>query len=79
MSCKDTGVTVTALIPGPTETRLFERADMHRRQCGESAKDDPADVAREGFEAMMAGGSASSPRRSRRGRWATAAASSPIA
>jgi short-subunit dehydrogenase len=52
---KDTGVTVTSLMPGPTETRFFERADMLETRVGASDKDDPADVARDGFEALMAG------------------------
>ena len=53
---KDTGVTVTALMPGPTDTEFFDRADMTDTRLGASEhKDDPADVARDGFEAMMAG------------------------
>jgi short-subunit dehydrogenase len=53
---KDTNVTVTLLMPGPTETEFFERADMLDTRLGASdAKDDPADVARDGFEALMAG------------------------
>jgi len=52
---KDTGVTVTSLMPGPTDTEFFERADMLDTKVGASDKDDPADVARDGFEAMMAG------------------------
>ncbi len=52
---KDTGVTVTALMPGPTETNFFHRADMDDTPVGASKKDDPADVARDGFEALMAG------------------------
>jgi len=53
---KDTGVTVTALMPGPTDTEFFERADMLDTPVGRSeAKDDPADVARAGFEALMSG------------------------
>jgi short-subunit dehydrogenase len=52
---KDTGVTVTSLMPGPTETEFFERADMLDTKVGTDDKDDPADVAREGFEALMAG------------------------
>ena len=52
---KDTGVTVTALMPGPTETNFFHRAEMDDTNVGESKKDDPADVARQGFEALMAG------------------------
>jgi short-subunit dehydrogenase len=52
---KDTDVTVTALMPGPTETEFFERADMLDTKVGADDKDDPADVAKDGFEAMMAG------------------------
>ncbi len=53
---KDTGVTVTALMPGPTDTEFFERADMLDTKVGASdAKDDPADVAAQGFEALMDG------------------------
>jgi short-subunit dehydrogenase len=52
---KDTGVTVTALLPGPTDTEFFERAGLEGTPVGSSAKDDPADVARDGFEALMAG------------------------
>ena len=52
---KDTGVTVTSLMPGPTETEFFERAEMLDTRVGTAEKDDPADVARDGFDAMMAG------------------------
>ena len=52
---KDTGVTVTSLMPGPTETEFFERADMLDTKLGSSDKDAPADVARMGFEALMNG------------------------
>jgi short-subunit dehydrogenase len=51
----DTGVTVTSLMPGATETEFFARADMLDTKVGASDKDDPADVARDGFEALMAG------------------------
>jgi short-subunit dehydrogenase len=51
----DTGVTVTALMPGPTETEFFDRAGLQDSKLGQMDKDDPADVARQGFEAMMAG------------------------
>lgn len=50
---KDTGVTVTSLMPGPTDTEFFERADMLDTKIGAGPKDDPADVARMGFEALM--------------------------
>jgi uncharacterized protein len=52
---KDTGVTVTCLMPGPTETEFFERADMLDTKVGQSKKDDPADVAKIGFNAMIKG------------------------
>jgi short-subunit dehydrogenase len=52
---KDSGVTVTCLMPGATETEFFERADMMDTKVGQSKKDDPADVARTGFDAMMRG------------------------
>ncbi len=52
---KETGVTITSLMPGPTDTELFARADMLDTRIGASDKDDPADVARDGFEALMAG------------------------
>jgi short-subunit dehydrogenase len=53
---KDTGVTLTSLMPGPTETDFFERADMaDNTLVGTSKKDDPAQVAQQGFEALMAG------------------------
>ncbi|WP_448623607.1 SDR family NAD(P)-dependent oxidoreductase [Geodermatophilus sp. URMC 64] len=52
---KDTGVTITSLMPGPTETEFFERADMLDTPVGQSKKDDPAQVAKQGFEALMKG------------------------
>lgn len=53
---KDTGVTVTCLMPGPTDTEFFQRADMMDTQVGQDdGKADPADVAKVGFEAMMNG------------------------
>jgi short-subunit dehydrogenase len=52
---KDTGVTVTCLMPGATDTDFFERAGLLDTKLGTGKKDDPADVARVGFEAMMAG------------------------
>jgi short-subunit dehydrogenase len=51
----DTAVTVTALMPGPTETDFFHRADMDDTKIGQMDKDDPAQVARHGFEALMKG------------------------
>jgi short-subunit dehydrogenase len=52
---KDTGVTITALMPGPTETEFFERAEMEDTKIGSEEKDDPAEVARQGYDALMAG------------------------
>jgi short-subunit dehydrogenase len=52
---KDTGVTVTCLMPGATETDFFARADLLDTKLGQQEKDDPADVAKVGFDAMMRG------------------------
>ena len=52
---KGSGVTVTCLMPGATETDFFERADMLDTKVGTQKKDDPADVAATGFKAMMDG------------------------
>jgi uncharacterized protein len=52
---KDTGVTVTALLPGPTETEFFERAGLQGTKVGEASKDDAAQVARQGYEGLMKG------------------------
>jgi short-subunit dehydrogenase len=52
---EDTGVTVTCLMPGATETEFFQRAGMTDTKLGQSEKDNPADVAKIGFEAMMCG------------------------
>jgi uncharacterized protein len=52
---KDSGVTVTCLMPGATETEFFRRADMLDTKVGAEEKDDPAEVARNGFKAMIAG------------------------
>jgi short-subunit dehydrogenase len=52
---KDTGVSVTCLMPGATDTAFFERAHMMDTSVGVAEKDDPAEVARNGFEAMKRG------------------------
>jgi short-subunit dehydrogenase len=52
---KETGVTVTSLMPGPTDTNFFHRAEMDDTKVGASSKDDPAVVAKQGFEALMKG------------------------
>jgi len=52
---KDTRVTVTCLMPGPTETEFFERADLMDTKVGTAKKDDAAYVAKVGFDAMMKG------------------------
>jgi uncharacterized protein len=52
----DTGITVTCLMPGVTDTEFFQRADLMDTKIGtQENKDDPAEVARVGFDAMMAG------------------------
>src|SRR5579871_1460408 len=52
---KDTGVTVTCLMPGATETDFFARADLLDTKVGAGAKQNAADVAKVGYDAMMAG------------------------
>ena len=52
---KDSGVTVTCLMPGATETNFFERAGLEDTKVGTDPKDDPAVVAKDGFNAMMSG------------------------
>jgi short-subunit dehydrogenase len=50
-----TGVTVTLLMPGATDTEFFDTADMKDTKVGTMKKDDPKDVAKTGFDAMMKG------------------------
>jgi uncharacterized protein len=52
---KDSPVTVTCLMPGPTETEFFARAGMLDTKVGQAKKSDPANVARIGFDAMLKG------------------------
>jgi short-subunit dehydrogenase len=52
---KDSGVTVTDLMPGATETEFFERAHMEDTKVGTAKKDDPQMVAEVGWKAMMNG------------------------
>ena len=50
------GVTLTTLMPGPVETEFFERGDMMDTSVGVNPnKSDPADVARDGWDALMSG------------------------
>ncbi len=54
---RDTGISVTALQPGPTDTDFFHRAGMDNTQVGQEGKSEskPADVAKEGIEALLDG------------------------
>jgi len=52
---QDSGVSVTCLMPGATETEFFKRADMMDTRIGVEEKMDPAEVAKIGFRAMMDG------------------------
>jgi short-subunit dehydrogenase len=52
---RDTGVTVTALMPGPTDTNFFERAHATDSKIVEENLADPAAVARAGYDALMKG------------------------
>ena len=51
----DSGVTITSLMPGPTETEFFVRADMLDTPLGEAPKDDAVQVARQGLDALFEG------------------------
>jgi len=52
---QESGVTVTCLMPGATETEFFERAEMMDTKIGTTKKDDPAFVAQQGYDAMNKG------------------------
>jgi uncharacterized protein len=52
---KETEVTVTCLMPGPTDTEFFVRGDLLDTPVGEARKADPAKVARDGYDAMLKG------------------------
>ncbi|QRY55491.1 SDR family NAD(P)-dependent oxidoreductase [Sphingobacterium siyangense] len=54
---KDTGITVTALLPGVTDTDFFNKADMTRSKAVQDKDDmaDPAEVAKDGYDALMRG------------------------
>jgi len=54
---RDTGVTVTALKPGATDTEFFHRAEMDDTKVGTSGKEsnDPAEVAQQAYDALMRG------------------------
>lgn len=52
---RETGVTVTCLKPGATETNFFHRAELDDTKVGQAKKDDPADVAKAGWDAMNKG------------------------
>ena len=51
----ETEIVITSLMPGPTDTAFFERADMTDTAMGQAPKDDPVEVARQGLDALMAG------------------------
>lgn len=52
---KDSGVSVTCLMPGATDTEFFRRADMLDTKVGTMKKQDPREVAQSGYAAMMEG------------------------
>lgn len=49
------GITITTLMPGPVETEFFHRAGMDDTSVGQQEKDQPADVAKTGYDAVMSG------------------------
>lgn len=52
---KDSGVTVTSLLPGATATDFFNKAQMQDSKIMQEDMSDPADVAKDGYDALMAG------------------------
>src|SRR5690606_2400947 len=52
---KDQGITITTLLPGPTATDFFNKADMNESKILENPLANPAEVAKDGFDAMMQG------------------------
>lgn len=54
---KDSGITVTALLPGVTDTDFFNKADMNSSKAVQDKDDmaDPADVAKDGYDALLRG------------------------
>lgn len=53
---KDKGITITALLPGATDTDFFRKAGMlDAKNVKEGKLDDPAKVAQDGYDALMAG------------------------
>lgn len=53
---KDTGITITALMPGATDTDFFHKADATDTVTyREMELSNPADVAADGYKALMAG------------------------
>ncbi|MFR9806785.1 SDR family NAD(P)-dependent oxidoreductase [Pseudonocardia sp. RS010] len=56
LEARDSGVSVTSLMPGPTDTNFFHRAEMDDTKIGASdSKDDPAQVAKQGIDALLGG------------------------
>jgi len=52
---KDSGVTITALLPGATATDFFNKAEMQDSKVMEQSMSDAAEVAKDGYEALMSG------------------------
>jgi short-subunit dehydrogenase len=54
---KDSGVTLTALMPGVTDTDFFNKAGMNDSKAvqDKEAMANPADVAKAGYDALMSG------------------------
>lgn len=50
---RKTGVTVTALLPGATDSNFHKNAGMGSSLIGQSKKNDKVEVARQGIEALL--------------------------
>lgn len=52
---KDTDITVSALIPGPTDTDFFQKAHMENTKAAQDDPQNPAEVAKAGYEGLLKG------------------------
>lgn len=52
---EDTRLVISCLLPGATETKFFERANMDDTPIGQAPKADPAKVAEDGYDALLKG------------------------
>ena len=61
LELKEAGVSLTCLMPGITESDFWERAETLDTKAGAGKKDNPAEAARAGWDALKAGNGSVSP------------------